>query len=94
MTELDATAAPALPRGVRLHWCAVRETWYLLAPERAVKLDAIGAAILQETTGEAPLSAVVDRLAAKFGAPADRVAADVGAFLADLRRRRMMEFRP
>ena len=33
---------PVLPRGVRLHWDRVREVWVLLAPERAMKLDAVG----------------------------------------------------
>ena len=38
---------PVLPRGVRVHRCEVRQAWLLLAPERAVKLDQVGAAILQ-----------------------------------------------
>ena len=48
---MQETDIPALPRGVRLHHDQVRETWVLLAPERAITLDAIGHAILNEVDG-------------------------------------------
>jgi len=82
-----------LPRGVRTHWCHVRESWFLLAPERAVKLNRVGAAILERVDGTRDLAAIVNDLAAAFDAPQDRVATDVGQFLAELRARRMLEVR-
>ncbi|MEM9590828.1 MAG: pyrroloquinoline quinone biosynthesis peptide chaperone PqqD, partial [Pseudomonadota bacterium] len=56
---LDQTDRPALLRGVRLHWDRVREVWVLLAPERVLKMDAIGAAILQEVDGTRPFGEIV-----------------------------------
>jgi pyrroloquinoline quinone biosynthesis protein D len=82
---------PYLPRGVRLRWCDVRKAWFLLAPERAVKLDPVGSAILTALDGERDFAAVAAKLAADFGAPPERVAADARKFLADLMARRMVE---
>ncbi|MEO0624617.1 MAG: pyrroloquinoline quinone biosynthesis peptide chaperone PqqD [Pseudomonadota bacterium] len=93
MSVLAETAVPFLPRGVRLHWCKVRGGWFLLAPERAVKMDQIGAAILGAVDGERSLAGVVDKLAEDFKAPRDRVATDTAKFLTDLRNRRMVEVR-
>ena len=84
---------PVLPRGVRLHHCEVRKGWFLLAPERAVKMDQIGAAILQAVDGVRTLDGVVDKLASDFNAPRDRIAQDAGKFLVDLVNRRMVEVR-
>lgn len=91
---LAAGDIPFLPRGVRLHHCAVRKGWFLLAPERAVKMDPIGAAILNVVDGARPIEAVVEKLASDFKAPADQVAKDVAAFLTDLRNKRMLEVKP
>jgi pyrroloquinoline-quinone synthase len=49
--SVPTEAVPALPRGVRVHEDRVRGMTVLLAPERVVKLDAIGAAILAEADG-------------------------------------------
>ena len=88
---LDPAARPFLPRGVRLRWCAVRERWFLLAPERALKLDAVGAAILKAVDGERSFAAMVDKLAADFAAPRPRIEADAARFLQALVARRMVE---
>jgi pyrroloquinoline quinone biosynthesis protein D len=90
---LDPCAVPALPRGVRLHWCSVRETWFIQAPERAVKLDQIAAAILERIDGARNLGAVVDKLAKDFSAPRDQIDRDVQRFLSDLMSRRMLDLR-
>ena len=84
---------PFLPRGVRVHRCEVRKAWLLLAPERAVKLDEVGTAILQALDGRRSFDEVVDHLAATFQAPTERIAKDAGAFLGDLMDRRMVEVR-
>jgi pyrroloquinoline quinone biosynthesis protein D len=91
---LPDDARPALLRGVRTHWDKVRGTWVLLAPERALELDEVAAAILAETDGRATFSEIVARLAAKYNAPAERIAGDARVFLAGLIMRRMAEVRP
>jgi pyrroloquinoline quinone biosynthesis protein D len=84
---------PFLPRGVRLRHCPVRQAWFLLAPERAVKLDPVGAHVLEALDGTRDFGAVVAHLATRFDAPAERIAADAGAFLDGMRARRMVEVR-
>lgn len=93
-TTIPDTARPALLSGVRVHWDRVRGRWFLLAPERAISLDETGAAILAETDGARPLAEIVERLAARYDAPPERIAGDVRAFLAGLVERRMAEVRP
>lgn len=89
--RLPDDAIPRLPRGVRTKWDAVRSTHMLLAPERAVRLDPIAAAILAETDGVRSFSGIVASLAAKYQAPADRISTDARAFLVGLMDRRMLE---
>ncbi|SEA75795.1 pyrroloquinoline quinone biosynthesis peptide chaperone PqqD [Rubrimonas cliftonensis] len=88
---IDGSARPFLPRGVRLKFCEVRKSWFLLAPERALKLDQTGVAVLQAVDGERDFDAITAHLAAAFNAPHDRIAADAGRFLAALIARRMVE---
>lgn len=85
---------PVLPRGVRLKHCAVRQAWFLLAPERAMKLDGPGAAVLAAVDGRRDLAAIVAKLAQDFAAPPERIAQDARAFLAALMARRMVEIAP
>ncbi|MCL5777224.1 pyrroloquinoline quinone biosynthesis peptide chaperone PqqD [Limibaculum sp. FT325] len=91
MTGLAEQAVPRLLRGVRTKFDGVRGIWVLLAPERTLKLDAVGAAILAETDGTRSFGEIVDRLAARYQAPRERIAADAGTFLASLIQRRMAE---
>ena len=93
MTESGSDTVPYLPRGVQLHHCNVREGWFLLAPERAIKLDPIGVAILNEIDGARSLGSVSSRLAEAFGAPEGQVATDTQRFVGDLISRRMVEVR-
>ena len=86
---------PFLPRGVRLHARpGARHDRCCLAPERALKLDATGAAVLAEIDGRASFGEIVARLAARYAAPPEQIAADAGRFLAGLIERRMLELRP
>ncbi|WP_413206596.1 pyrroloquinoline quinone biosynthesis peptide chaperone PqqD [Rhodospirillum sp. A1_3_36] len=102
MSETSASAAngpsnrnrPRLPRGVRTRFDEARGTWMLLAPERTLKLDAVGAAILAEVDGEKDLDQVVDALVARFKAPREQIARDVMTFLGSLRDRRMLDMDP
>ena len=66
----------------------------LLAPERAVKMDQVAAAILGTVDGERSFEQVVDKLAADFKAPREQIARDAGNFLTDLINKRMVEVRP
>lgn len=93
MTPIAGTDVPYLPRGVRLRHCEVREAWFLLAPERSVKLDPVGAHVLQALDGARDFADVVDDLARRFDAPPARIAADAGKFLDEMRARRMVEVR-
>lgn len=85
---------PYLPRGVRLHFDKVRDTWVLLAPERAVTLDAVGQAILSELDGKRSFGTIMAELAAKYNAPAEQIAKDTAGFLGALRERRFLEVNP
>ncbi|SDD18741.1 pyrroloquinoline quinone biosynthesis peptide chaperone PqqD [Ruegeria marina] len=78
---------PYLPRGVRLKADKVRGGTVLLAPEKAVALDAIGEAILSRVNGQARLGEIIDDLAATYNAPREQIAGDVQVFLQGLRAR-------
>jgi pyrroloquinoline quinone biosynthesis protein D len=84
-------AVPAMAPGVRLRFDKVRESWILLAPERAMKLDQIAAAILERVDGERSLEAIVADLAATYSAPPEQIAGDVRRFVAGLLEKRMLE---
>ena len=91
---MEASLIPALPRGVRLHFDKVRETWVLLAPERAVTLDAIGHAILSEVDGTRSFGEITADLAQKYNAPEEQIAEDSSGFLDALRNRRFLDVVP
>lgn len=84
---------PRLPRGVRVHWDKVRETYVLLGPERALMLDPIATEILKRVDGEASEAAICADLAETFGAPLDQVSGDVRTFLGDLADKRLLDAR-
>lgn len=82
---------PVLPRGVRLHYDDVRESWFLLAPERALPLDPIGSAILTEVNGARSFKKITHILSGVYKAPLDQIADDCSGFLDALRERRFLE---
>ncbi|WP_429820489.1 pyrroloquinoline quinone biosynthesis peptide chaperone PqqD [Ensifer sp. B1-9] len=83
---------PLLPRGTRLHHDRIRDTMVLLVPERALLLDDISAAILQEVDGFSTLSAISSRLAGRYGAPEAEVVSDVRDFLDGLAQQRLVDY--
>lgn len=91
MSALADELVPVLLRGVRLHWDRVRETWVLLAPERVLKLDPVGRAVLEQVDGVRSFGVIVDELARSYAAPREQIAADAGKFLGALIERRMAE---
>lgn len=88
---MNSTDIPSLPRGVRLHHDKVRNTWVLLAPERAVTLDAVGHAILSEVDGRRSFGEITGLLAARYKAPQDQIENDSAGFLDALRNRRFLD---
>ena len=88
---MQGSEIPVLPRGVRLHWDRVRESWVLLAPERAITLDQVGHAILSEVDGSRSFGEITAELAAKYSAPQEQIAKDSAGFLGALRERRFLE---
>jgi pyrroloquinoline quinone biosynthesis protein D len=81
---LAETSQPRLASHARLQFDQRRNQWIVQAPERLFVLDAIALEIVQRCNGTATLSTIVDDLAAKFTAPRDVIARDVGALLQDL----------
>jgi len=88
---MEPAAVPALPRGVRLHFDRVRDTWVLLAPERAVTLDMVGHAILAEVDGKRSFGEITACLAEKYNAPVTQIVDDSCDFLTALRNRRFLD---
>lgn len=88
---LDDAVVPSLPRGVRVHRDEVREAWVLLAPERVLKLDPVGLAVLERVDGSKSFGAIVDALALAYSAPREQIAGDAGRFLDGLAARRMVD---
>ena len=84
---------PYLPRGVRLHFDKVRDNWMLLAPERAIRLDSIGHAILAAIDGEKSFQAITQTLSQTYNAPAEEIEKDAAGFLNALKDRRFLEVR-
>ncbi|WP_323784762.1 pyrroloquinoline quinone biosynthesis peptide chaperone PqqD [Thalassovita sp.] len=92
--ELADDDRPFLPRGVRVIEDRVRGGKVLLAPEKAIALDAIGDAILMRVTGQARFADIVADLAASYNAPKDQIAADVQRFMIGLRARMFLAVQP
>ena len=90
---VDPRSKPVLPRGVRLKFDEVRDQWMLLAPERMIKLNPVSVEILKLCTGDRDLAAIIDDLAKTFEAPRERISADVGAMLAQLVSKRLVDLR-
>jgi len=83
---------PLLPRGVRLHFDAVRGKTVLLAPERALFLDDIGKAVLAEVDGQRSIAQIAAHLAKVYNAPVEAISSDIVEFIADLSDKRVIGF--
>ena len=88
---MELSDVPTLPRGVRLHHDRVRDAWVLLAPERAITLDPIGQAILEEVDGTRTFGDITTALAEKYNAPAEQIREDSAGFLTALKHRRFLD---
>jgi PqqA peptide cyclase len=63
----------------------------LLSPERGLRLGDTAAAIVALCDGTRDVDTIVGELARRYSAPPDVVARDVGAMLADLHRRALLD---
>lgn len=86
-----AASVPKLPRGVKLRFDQVRNTWMLLAPERAFQIDETAAEILKLCDGVRSVAEVVVAVAAKYQDEPAVIAADIEAMLSDLANKRVLE---
>ncbi|MCU0944205.1 MAG: pyrroloquinoline quinone biosynthesis peptide chaperone PqqD [Rubritepida sp.] len=75
---------PRFAPGVRLHEDKARGRWIVMAPERMFVPDETALEVLRLVDGVRDEAAIVDALAAKFDAPREVIAEDVGAMLRDL----------
>ena len=91
--ELKDSDCPVILRGVRTHFDNVRNVWVLLAPERVLKLDDVGRAILDEVDGKRSFGEITAILAQKYNAPLERISEDARTYLSGLIARRMVEAR-
>ncbi len=91
LEPIPPDARPRLPRGVRLTHNETQGGWVLLAPERIFKANEITVEILKRCTGEPTFADIVEDLAKSFGAPRERVHADVTALLRGLADKRLLE---
>lgn len=82
--DVSLAACPVLAPHVRLKEDARRDQWVLLAPERILELDETAREVVRRLDGR-PLFRLVEELAGLYDAPADVIAADVFAFIAELR---------
>ena len=85
------TARPRLRAGVRLQHDRHAGQWLLLGPERALALGETAHAIVELLDGTRCEPDIAELLAARYAAPAGRIADDVARLLAELRARCLIE---
>lgn len=85
------SCVPSLPRGVRLQYDKVRETYVLLGPERTVILDDISHIILSQLDGKRSIGMICAELAATYTAPIEQITKDTLALLTDLANKRLLD---
>lgn len=88
--SVEGSFVPRFMRGHRLREDKVRGRWVILAPERLFEPDEVAVEVLRLVDGARSLDAIVDILAAKFDAPRDMIAADVGAMIAQLQQNQVI----
>ena len=91
MTEIADAAQPRLARGVRLQIDGVSGKGVLLFPEGILELNETAQEILGRCDGRT-LSEIVRELAEDYEIDPATLAADVRETLADLQRRKLVEF--
>ena len=91
MSDLPATARPAIPHGLRLQWEPAQQAHVLLYPEGMVRLNGSAGAILSCCDGARTLEEIVVELERSYGASG--LAGEIHAFVALALERRWLELR-
>lgn len=81
---VTAASVPALRRGIRRSFDAVRGAHILQGPERVIVLDDIAAAIAELVDAKRSVRDISQNLAQKYNEDAGQVEADVIGFVQDL----------
>lgn len=84
---------PYFPRGVRVKHDTIRGCYVLLGPERALMLDAVSTAILDEVDGTASVAQICQHLAEAYRAPIKVITDDTTTFLNGLALRQLLDYR-
>ena len=82
---------PRLSRKVRLKYDAIEKQFLVLYPERGITLSESAAEILQRCDGERTVEMIVAELANATSAPVVTVRKDVEAFVAEMKKRGIVE---
>jgi pyrroloquinoline quinone biosynthesis protein D len=90
-TTISDLARPSLPKGVRLQIDSTTGKNVLLYPEGIVELNETAHEIVSRCDGRT-LGEIVQALAEEYEADRVAIAADVHEALADLQRRKLIEF--
>jgi pyrroloquinoline quinone biosynthesis protein D len=85
---------PCLAPKARLRFDRKTNGYLLLYPEKGLALEATAADILLLCTGEHTVATIVDKLAAKYAAPAAQVEPDVIEFLGEMVDRALVRLEP
>ena len=91
MSDLPATARPAIAQGLRLQWEPAQEAHVLLYPEGMVKLNGSAGAIMSRCNGARTLAEIVADLERSYGLSG--LEADVRAFVRLALEKRWLEVR-
>ena len=88
---IDGSARISLAPGVRAQKDRITGQTMLLYPEGTLQLNSTGTAIIEQCDGRT-FDEIVTALAARFGAPADVLRADVSQYLRRLRERHLVQW--
>ncbi|MDB6091012.1 MAG: pqqD [Gammaproteobacteria bacterium] len=91
MSEISASAKPAVGRGFRLQWEPAQEAHVLLYPEGMVKLNSSAAAILSRCDGVRTVADIAADIERTYGVSG--VSADVIAFVTMAQEKSWVEIR-
>ena len=85
------TSMPRLAAGCR--WGGTEQDRVILYPEGAIKLQGTGRQVLECCDGTRTFGEIIQELQNEFGkTDAEKIRADIGAFLEQLRRRRIIDY--
>ena len=89
---MDRDFVPRLAKKARLRFDRHAARWMIVYPERGLALNESGAAIAQKLDGTRSIAAIAGELAKEHaGASAERIEADVLAFVSGLRDKGLLE---